>query len=73
LLDQYGLKNKIIAYVKDEGSNFNIVIVVLKFVIKCEILNLNEILQGSCSSHAFTKACQYATTNAKVYKNLKLI
>jgi hypothetical protein len=23
LLDQYGLRNKIIAYVKDEGSNLN--------------------------------------------------
>jgi hypothetical protein len=24
LFDQYGLRNKIIAYVKDEGSNLNI-------------------------------------------------
>jgi hypothetical protein len=36
LLDQYGLRNKIIAYVKDEGSNLITMIVVLKFVMKCD-------------------------------------
>jgi hypothetical protein len=42
LFDQYGLKNKIISYVKDEGSNLNIMIIALKFVIKCEVLGLDE-------------------------------
>jgi hypothetical protein len=42
LLDQYGLRNKIIAYVKDEGSNLNTVTIVLKSVIKCEVLGLDE-------------------------------
>jgi hypothetical protein len=36
LLDQYGLKNKILAYVKDEGSNLNTVRIALKSIIKCE-------------------------------------
>jgi len=30
LLDQYGLRNKIIAYVKDEGSNLNTMTIVMK-------------------------------------------
>ncbi len=42
LLDGYGLRNKIIAYVKDEGSNVNTLINALKFVVKCETLGLDE-------------------------------
>jgi len=66
LLDQYGLRNKIIAYVKNEGSNFNITMIALKFVVKCEVLSLDEILQGFCFDKFFSKAYQYATTNAQV-------
>jgi hypothetical protein len=36
LLDAYGLRNKIIAYVKDEGSNVNTLTKALKFLVKCE-------------------------------------
>jgi len=46
LFDQYGLKNKITAYVKNEGSNLNITTIALKFVVKCEVFNLNESFQG---------------------------
>ncbi len=42
LLDAYGLKNKIITYVKDEGSNLNALTNVLKFVVKCEALSLEK-------------------------------
>jgi hypothetical protein len=42
LLDAYSLRNKIIAYVKDEGSNSNTLTNSLKFVIKCETLGLEE-------------------------------
>ncbi len=42
VLDAYGLRNKIIAYVKDEGSNLNTLTSALKFVIKCETLGLEE-------------------------------
>jgi len=37
LLDQYGLRNKNIAYVNDEGSNLNTMTIALKFVMKCEV------------------------------------
>ncbi len=37
LLDKYGLRKKIIAYVKDEGSNINVMIIALKTIV---IMNL---------------------------------
>ncbi len=40
VLDNYALKRKIIAYVKDEGSNLNIVITTLKSIISCDVLGL---------------------------------
>jgi hypothetical protein len=41
-LDAYGLRNKIITYVKDEGSNLNTLTNALNFIVKCEILRLEE-------------------------------
>jgi hypothetical protein len=73
LFDQYGLINKIIVYVKDEGSNLNTMRIVLKFVVKCEVFGLNESFQGVCFGHALEKACQCATINEKVCKNFKFI
>jgi hypothetical protein len=71
-LDQYFLKNKIIAYVKYEGSyNLNIMINALEFVVCCEILGLEESFEGYCFGHAFFKDYKYATTQDKVCKNLK--
>jgi hypothetical protein len=46
LLDQYGSRNKIIAYVKDEGPNLNTMTIALKLIIKCEILGLDESFQS---------------------------
>jgi hypothetical protein len=42
LIDQYGLRNKIIAYVNNEGSNLNIMPIALNFVVKCEVLGSDE-------------------------------
>jgi hypothetical protein len=71
LLDEYGLKNKIITYVKDEASNLNRLTNVLRFVVKCATLGLEESFQGTYFGHVFSKMCQYATTDDKVCKNLK--
>jgi hypothetical protein len=43
LFNQYGLRNKIIAYVKDEGSNLNTVTITLKSIVKCEVVGIDEI------------------------------
>jgi hypothetical protein len=42
ILDECGLRNKIITYVKNEGSNLTTMTSATKFVIKCEALGLEE-------------------------------
>jgi hypothetical protein len=59
--------------VKDEGSNLNTFNNALKFIVKCETLGLKEKFHGTCCDHASSKACQYATINDKVCKNLKYV
>jgi len=57
LLNKYDLKKYIIAYVKDEISNLNTMIITLKFIVSCDILSLAKSFQGSYFGHAFSKAC----------------
>jgi hypothetical protein len=57
LLEKYNLRKKIAEYVKDEGSNLNTMTIVLKSVVSCEILDLEENFQRACFEHAFFKAC----------------
>jgi len=59
LLDKYGLRKKIITYVKDGGFNFNVMTITLKSIASCESFSLEKSLQGTCFKHAFSKACQY--------------
>jgi hypothetical protein len=47
----------IIAYMKDEGANLNMMTLTLKFVMNCELVGLEESFQGICFGHAFFKAC----------------
>jgi len=58
-LDKYGLRKKIIAYVKDEGLDLNAMITVLKVVVNYESFGLEESFKGTCFGHVFSKACQY--------------
>jgi hypothetical protein len=73
LLDKYGLRKKIIVYIKYEVYNLNAMISVLKSVINCEFLGLEKNFQGICFGHAFSKACQYGIVKEKTYKNLKYV
>jgi len=73
LFNQYGLKRKIIAYVKDEGSNLNAVTIVLRSIVKCEPLSLGESFQVTYFDNVLKKVYQYATTNEKVCKNLRFV
>ncbi len=57
LLDQYGLRKKFIAYVKDERSNLITIITTLKQIVKCEVLSLDESFQGIFFGHISSKAC----------------
>ncbi len=65
LLDEYGLRKKL-TYVKDEGSNFNVRTIVLKSIVVCECLGLEENFQGFYFDHAFFKACQYVTLDVEI-------
>ncbi len=73
LLDKYGLRKKVIVYIKDEGSNINAMTSVLKSIVNCESFGLEQSFQGTRFGHVFSKACQYGTTKEKVYKNLKYV
>ncbi len=74
LLGKYNLKKKIITYVKDEGFNLNTsMTTILKSVVNCNILGLQEKFQGSCFSHAFLKTYQYATIDEFFFKGLKYV
>ncbi len=73
LLDQYGLRNKVITYIKDEGSNLYSMTTILKFVVKFEVFSLDENFQSSYFGHDLSKACQYATTNEIFCKNFKFV
>jgi len=42
LLDSYSFRKKKIAYVKDEGSNMNIMTTTLKSIASCDMLGLEE-------------------------------
>ncbi len=58
---------------KDEGSHWNTLTNVLKSVVKCETLGLEESFQGTYFGHVFSKACQYAIIDDKICKNLKYV
>jgi hypothetical protein len=55
LLDSYGLSKKIIAYVKDEGTNLNFMTTTLKSIVNCEVLSLEESFNGTCLVVHFPK------------------
>ncbi len=72
ILDQYDLRKKIIAYVKDEGANLNAITTTLKFVVNREVFGVEESFQDTCFGHVFFKTCQYETKEF-FCKNLKHI
>jgi hypothetical protein len=55
LFDQYGLRRKIIYFVKDERSNLNTMTITLKSIVRCEILSLDKRFKGTCFDHVLRK------------------
>ncbi len=70
---KYNLRKKTIVYVKNEGFNLNTMTITSKTIVSCDILGLEESHQCICFEYAFSKMCQYVTTNEKVCKNLTYI
>ncbi len=59
LLEKYDFKKKM----NGEKYNLNMMIIIFKSIISCNILGLEENFQGTCFDHAFSKAYYYATTH----------
>ncbi len=72
-MDKYGLRKKIIAYVKDERSNLNVMTTTLKVIVNYESFGLKESFKGIYFGHVFSKPCQYGITKEKVCKDLKYV
>jgi len=70
LLDKFFLTQKILAYVKDEGSNLHTYANALNYVVSCVSLAMMEPFDGSCFGHVLSKVCHYAITNEKVAQGL---
>ncbi len=73
LLDSFGPKKKIIAFVKDEGVNLNAMTSITRFIVNCDILRLKESFNGNCFGHVLSKGCQYGIIEEKVCKNMKFV
>ncbi len=54
---QSQLTNKIIVYVKNEGTNLNILVVALTYVVSCAPLQIASPFIGICFGHLMFKAC----------------
>ncbi len=65
LLTQYQFTKKIVTYMKDEGSNLNILELTIFQVVNCEPWQLTSPYVGACFGHAMSKACQYAILDEK--------
>ncbi len=72
LLDKFGLKKKVLCYIKDQGANLQTLTHALKSIVNCESLH-NVVLceDDACFNHVFIILCQYATNNDKVSTNCK--
>jgi hypothetical protein len=51
----YNLWKNIILYVKDEGSNLNVTIITLNFIVSCEAMGLEESFQRIFFGHEYSK------------------
>jgi hypothetical protein len=65
-LDPFGLLDKVIAYIKDQGLNLNILTYGLTFVVSCFALQLACPFVRSCFGHAMSKVTQYAIDDNKI-------
>ncbi len=63
----------LLVYVKDEGSNLKTINAALKLIVSYDVLGLKESFKGTCFGHVFSKACQYATIDEKVCKDLQYV
>jgi hypothetical protein len=63
LLDKFGLLHRVIAFVKDEGTNLSPMGTTLHSIIDCEPLRILRVYEGTRFGHVMSKACKYATND----------
>ncbi len=51
----YSLWKNIIVYVKDEGSNLNVMIITLNYIVSYEAMGLEESFQRTFFGHEYSK------------------
>ncbi len=66
MLDSFRLLDKVITYVKDEGSNLNTLTFALTFIVSCFAFQQACPFVGSCFGHAMSKEAQYVTNDNNV-------
>jgi len=65
--------HRMIAFVKDEGSNLMFMAIALCSIIDCRLLKLQQVYKGMCFGHIMFKAYQYVTNDEKVITSLKQV
>jgi hypothetical protein len=68
LLDFFGLRKKIITFIKDERVNLNAMTSALKSIVSCDILGLKESFNGSCFRHFFPRDAKMGLLKRKFVK-----
>jgi hypothetical protein len=70
LLGSFGLLDKVIGFMKDEGINLGTMTTTLKNIVSCDMLDLPTPFARTCWGHVMSKTAQYATNDNKVYGGL---
>jgi hypothetical protein len=71
LLVEFNLKNKVIMYVKDEGTNLNFLTTTFISIVPCKLLQLPQPFVNICFGQIVSKVCQYVMNEAKVGVGMK--
>ncbi len=65
-LDSFGLLDKVIAYIKDEGFNLSTLTSTLIFVVSCYFFQLTYPFVRSCFDHDVSKVAWYVINHIKI-------
>lgn len=69
----FDLCDNVIAYVKDKGTNLNILINALPNIVSSVSLMLPQPYVGNCYGHVMSKCYQYATYDVKVCGSMRKV
>jgi hypothetical protein len=73
LLNNYALRWNFFVYVKDEGSNLNIMNITIKSIVSCDMLGLEESFRALVFGIHFPRLANMLQTQEKVCKDLRYV